>query len=582
MSVRHSHSAPAWMVLFLAGLILPPLRAADPRGIRPVELVGSEAAVICELSQPKANWDSFRQSELFRRFVRSGFHDELLNTPGFRHWQQIEAAVTAAVGQSLSSQLLDLFSREVVLAAYLSPQNQPQGVLIAQAENSAAVERFLQTWKALEPNVAAQPLKFQGQTYYLRPASAGRKANLFYVTFNNVFAVSDHESRIQQVIELQRSVTGGSRSRPEVITQHSAYLRAASETTESKSPIRLLLLARAWDGVWQDASEKDAGAQLLRRCWPAIEAITVDVRASDGLHVELRGLINEHQTGERWHAWSKPTPDPRAFLEHLPADAVLVAAGGIHLQPLWQTLAELASERDRAAWKKGRRILQGILGGRDLLDDVLPALTHQFGLYVVPLTEGNDVFPFDGVLTVQLPQTERSSDLYLSLDQALSSALTLLAVQSAEKFSDDEPATVHVDLSGNTIARWLQTQRPFRVAYEATPKMIRLSRTKERLQERPRSAGNPEKSEFISFAKRWPSAPDLYVGLNLRLLREKFPAGAASSFLARPRATEDSATKPNPLAALELGDMVYLTAQFEPSRFSLRLGVVVESLRQAD
>lgn len=580
MSVRARLNTSAFVVILLvASLAALPSLAAEPGEIRPVDLVGSDAALICEVSRPAAHWDAFRQSALFRRFERSAYYEELLTSPGFRQWRNVEQGVAAATGHPLSSQLLDLFSRELVLAAYLSDRNQPQGVLIARSEHAGAVERFLQTWKTLEPSVAAQPRRHLGETYYLRPASSGRKANLFYVTFGPVFAISDHESRIQQVIELQQVEVDGSRASPERLTQQPMYRRVTPHSAEDSPPMRMLLFARAWDQVWQDTSNSDAGAALLRRVWPAVDAIALDVRTTEGLHLELRGLLNSDQTDDRWKAWSETTPPPRAFLPQVPDQAVLVAAGGIHFEPFWRFLHELASESDREEWKKGRRFLRGILGGRDLLDDVLPALTRQIGCYLVPLADGNEAFPFDGVLTIQFSEDEQSTGLHLALDQALSAGLMLLAVQSAETFPNEAPATVQTDLSAGTISRWLETRRPLRVAYQITPTTLRVSRSINRLRDDGEASAPAASSFFAASLERWFPDADQFVCLDLKTLRDlRRSSDAFSAILARPQDAEESAPQWL-MPMLDLGDTVYFATQFEASHLTVRLGVAVDSDR---
>lgn len=60
----------------------------------------------------------------------------------------MEQAVTNTTGASLSSQLLDLAARKLVLTVYLSADNRPEGVLIARvpAKSSSGFSARGRSW----------------------------------------------------------------------------------------------------------------------------------------------------------------------------------------------------------------------------------------------------------------------------------------------------------------------------------------------------------------------------------------------------------------------------------------------------
>lgn len=546
----------------LGGLSSLPAETFGKDPARPLELVGSDAALVLEVQRPKSAWEKFRQGELFHRLERFAPYQQLLKSDGYRHWQQMEQAVADATGAPLSSQLLDLWARELVLTVYFSADNRPEGVLLSQSETADVVQRFLETWQKLEPNVSPQPLSHRGQMYFLRPAHGSRHTNTYYVALGAVVAISDQEARIRQVIELHQADPAKSSQR---LTQDTVYRRAVPPA-DKPAAVRLTLLARPWVKVWQDAAQSDAGAVLLRRFWPAIEALTLELHAEEGLHLAGRLFLNPDRTDDLWKAWSAATPSPHDFLAAVPKEAVLAAAGGVHLKPLWKFLRDLAPERDRESWEKGRRIARGFLGGRDLIDDVLPALASDMGLYLVPAAERDSLFPYDGVAVFRFPNDEKSAGLHLALDQAFSAGMALLSIQSAEQHPDREAPVVRSDVAEGKIVRWLDTSLPVRVAYQLTPTELTVSRSVKSLRRHLAAQSSPSASTAFSVAQdKWFPECGPFVYVAARKLREEKNTGGVEP----PRPWIEQ--------VWQLLDGAYVGAKFEGERATIRMGAVVEA-----
>src|SRR5262249_7991154 len=154
---------------------------------------------------------------------------------------------------------------------------------------------------------------------------------------------------------------------------------------------------------------------LLLRQWPKVAAVTADLRTTDGLHSQVQFHLHADQTDARWKAWSASTPNPAAVLAQLPANAVLAVGGGVHFGPLWETLQELMPEHDREGFQRGMRFARGFLGGRDLMQDVFPALLNDVGLTVVPSEQPGELIPFEAVLECRFPPAEKTRGLHLAL-----------------------------------------------------------------------------------------------------------------------------------------------------------------------
>jgi hypothetical protein len=539
-------------LFFLAGVL-----SAE---ILPVDLVGADAGLVIEVHDPLRTWNEFQQDELFRRWSATSLARDVANSEPMKRWREIDVQVTEATGVSLTDQLTELCARELVLALFLPPTGEPQGVLITRASSPAAIERFVATGAALDPDITIQTHEHRGEKYFSRLTAGPKQTRLFYVSFGDVFALSDHEPRIQQVIELKQSPAKATNPSPRM-TSVEAYRMAANSESQSPAALRAVLVAAPWQRVWQESAENDAGAAWMAKTWPAIHAISVDVRTEVGLHVVSQVHVDPDRTGKDWQAWTASTPSPQQFLVAVPPAAVLAAAGGVHFQPLMKTVSEIASESDREGFKRGRRLLRGFLGGKDLFTDILPALTHDFGMYLVPAEHvQRQTFSSMAVLQFRFPPQPEAKEMFLALDQALSSGLALISAQANEADGDGEPTTVHSDVAEGKILRWLQSPQPIGVAYQLTPEGLLISRTPELLRshqtERPADAAS---SVFLAARDKWfPDAGQILV-VDVERLRHLH---------------DSQLTQQGEL--LSLCDLAYFAMQMDVKRLTVRVGLALK------
>ncbi|MFO0918296.1 MAG: hypothetical protein U0872_08280 [Planctomycetaceae bacterium] len=307
----------------------------------------------------------------------------------------------------------------------------------------------------------------------------------------------------------------------------------------------------------------------MSRWWPAIDAITATIRLDDGFTADFQVQLNESKTDENWRAWCTVTAHPQEFLSSVPRDAFLVAAGSLTLKPLFQLAQELAADKDRAEWQKTRRIARSLLGGHDPLDEVLPALGEQVGLYLVRRAAPAGDLPFDGVLTSRFSPAATAAGMHLALDPALSAGLVLLSADCAEKFAGDDPPIVRSELSEGKSLRWLETAKPIRLAYQLTSQGLTVARSVELLRQH-LAVGKerPDSSPLQQLAEtRFPEA-EQFLCVDVRRFREASENGDADSG-APPRF-------PSWKPWLELCDSAYLATRFDPAAVTIQVGWLVD------
>jgi hypothetical protein len=539
---------------------------------RPLDLVGADAALVLEIRQPKAAWNEIRGGELFHRFEQTGLYAQITESAPFRKWQRIDQQVADATGAPLFDQMLDLCGEDLVLAVYLSDRQEPEGVLLTRADEADAVARVLQNWQRLEPQATVATLKHLGHSYFRRAQSAARKPELYYTRFGPVFALSDHESRIQQVIGLHGSDSSRAPAGWKRFRETEVCRRAELASADSPPDARLLMPARPWEDALRDAAAADDGAALLARFWPAIDFASVELHVDQGLQLQSRIQLVPDRVSDDWKAWAVSPPNADAFLANVPPEAVLVATGGIRFGPLGRLMQDLTKPAEKDNWHKSRRIIQGFLGGRDVITDVLPALCRDVGLYLtVSPNAGRDI-PLDGVLVCRFPNEETASGLDLALDQAFAAGLALLSANVNETHPDSEPAVVRSELTDREILRWLDTPLPIRIAYRLTPESLIVSRSVAALRRHLEDSRARVADAFVPRLRlRWFPDAEQFLCLNVRGLRERLPEPIATS------GDSDAAQIDVTRELLRLCDAAFLAARFAPDAITLRAGIVVES-----
>lgn len=556
--------------------------AADSDLLRPIDLIGRDVALLGEVHQPRALWNEFRESEFFHRLEQAESYPNLLKVGPVKKWLEVDQKVTESTGSSLTQLLLDLSSQELIFAVYLTDSCQPEGVLVTRADDAATVGRVLQTWEQLEPKITSESLSHQGRTYFRRSAVGPRKSTLYYVSFDDVFTMSDHENRIQQVIDFYQSRSqkiGSSTETPSRFRDEELYQRLTPAEAAPVAAVRLMIPFQAWDKLVQESPPDDEVEAWLKRCWPTFEAVTMGMQWEQGVHVAAHLHLYADKTNDRWKAWCAVTPKADDFLATLPADAVLAAAGGWNFKALWSTLQGVVPEREQQDWRKPRRVLQSLLGGRDLLDQIIPALLYDVRFYIVPAPDEQRI-PWEGVLSCRFPPEEQTSGLSSALDQAFLSGLTMLSVHLNEKNTEDDLVVVKSDVSETSTFRWLETTKPWRLAYRLTTQELTVARFIQTLQrdESSKSTASPQ-SSFSALRDRWFPEAGQFLCVNVRLWRDQKAGSSSARILARPQKDETRAVRHWSQQLLELCDTAYLATQFEPSTLTIRFGVQTDTPR---
>lgn len=462
------------------------LKAAE---VSPLDLVADSAALCLEVTSVEATWKQMEQSRLASRVKTFPPFERFVRGPGFQQWLLVERYATQATGLPLSEHLLGLCSESLVVAVHLPDAARPQGVAIARARDAATLRRALEAWDKLEPNHVDKPRQHRGQAYMQRLKSSGLKEALYYTVFDRTLVFSDQEGLVRQAIELhEAALSRGDRresagTSPRSLGESDLYRRAQARLRKNAAA-HLFVNARSWDKPLQDGAKNDPDAAGVLKVWRHVAALTASLRFDEGLGLEVVAELDRERLSSDWLRFVGSSQLASPWSERIPREALLAVCGHADVRPLigwWLTVAPEAQSDD---FTRGRRVLRTLLGGRDFLDDVLPAVLSDVTICVVSGRDATANQPPADVTAMLswLPQPAGADtpELAASLDNALQFGMNFLAGQLAHDRPESR-VVVAAETSSTSTLRWLKGLSLWEPAYRVGSHRLTLSSSRSRL-----------------------------------------------------------------------------------------------------
>lgn len=461
-------------------LALPPficvsgLLAAD---VAPINLVDDTVAVCVEVQYPEAAFSKFQSSHLATRLKAFPPVRRFLDGSGFQKWALVEDYVRRTTGKALSDQILAACSESLVLAVYLPDGKPPEGVVITKATDAAALTQALQAWATLEPKQVSKSKEYQGLTYFQRARSARPGDSIFYVVFDRTIALSDHEHRIQQVIEFR--IAGDQSSGVQAtgpLTELPLYKANRSRLPQDAVAF-LFLNTRKWDRVIDDGLRNSRDAAWIRQIVSRVAALSGALRLNDEVVLDLAADTEGSELPEAWRHFVHSTDrGENDWAKRVSADSILAISSRMDVTPLVQHWLASASEAKTEDFGRGRNVLKSILQGRDPLTEIVPRLLRDWTVAFVPASEvSTGVSPVDLIGDFSLGDDPALSR---NLDQAIQFGMTLLsAMVSHQRVPTATAKLVLVEsLSTNGgLERWISGLENWSPACLASPERLILA-----------------------------------------------------------------------------------------------------------
>jgi hypothetical protein len=543
----------------------------------PLDLVSMEAAFCLEVPDLDRNWTTVESGQLWSRLRPFPAFQRLFETRGFQQWQAVEDHVARQTGQTLSSQLRALVGRSLVVAVYVPPQGNPQGILIGEAIDPSAIEMALLTWSKLEANQVASTKTHHGIRYQELKKHPRAAESIFVVTSGALFAISDHEALIQQVIDRFASddeATASSFAR-DSIAGTPAFVRNRQRLTTTGAAY-VHLSARPWDRGMEESSRGDADAINVAKIWKHVAAVSASLQVDGGLVCDVIIALDSGHLPDGWSQFVAAAATNPLWTGRVPADAMLAISGHFDAGPLIRFLLGQVAPHDAAELAKNRRIAQSLLGGHDLFDVVFPALAHGFGGFVVARTDDNTQrATLDGALIFTMAPTD-ATKLLQNVDHGLETGLRVLAAYFSAEGRD--LVTMQREQQGATLYRWLSTSARFPVAYGLKGDSLVIAGSRGRLNQTITSLETSvENPRLIEHATRFFPRANQLVWLDIAQTRETLAkSGSDLAHLFVQDSTEESRRASKRLEqlrpALELMDSLFVAGKIEADHVHVIIG----------
>jgi len=489
-------SLPIFLAFVVVVTLLPVSRASAERSCDPlVKLVGADANLCIELNALAGHWPDLVDSDFFDRFQKLRVYREWLESEDYRQFQKklvhVREAVEQATGKPAGQFVRDIFGNAVVFAAYSSGDGEFEGVVLTQAVTEEALRGAVLAWNK-EQGSTTESLSRSGLTYFRRTRTMpkGRTISLYYAVLGRIFATSDEEAAIQQVVDLaafaaQPESPSSEENQPALVATQSllyapAYLKARAAVAPDSVATVFFNPRGCQEALLRGIPESEL-RRSLTSLWKRCESIIVGARVDDGVVLEAVAHYDHTEPSERWRDFLGAVSGAPDFLPRVPRNAMAVVVGRHDLAQLPTLLLNLMSERQQREWLTVRRVIGGLLLGRDLIDDVLPALGPNWCAYVVPRKNvESGVVPVNALVALQLPRTESEQGgdenpaLRTALDNGLSTGLNLLAaVHNGE--SPESPAVVKTEQDDAGTVRWIESLGPYQPAFSISDESLILS-----------------------------------------------------------------------------------------------------------
>lgn len=428
-----------------------------------LDLVSDEVAFCVEMPDLDTKWPELEKSPLMARLRAFPAIQKVLDGNGFQRWMTLNDLTEKKTGQPLSTYIHALFARSLVVAVYVPPNGAPQGIVVGEARDPAAIQSFFQTWNLLEPKHVTTTRFHRGLRYKHRKRHADTDEELYFASSDRWFAITDQESLIQGVIDrfIVATATTPEPYAANTLRFSPAFIRNRARLKPGCAAY-VHINARPWDRSLQEFSQIENDPLGPAAIWKNVSCVAASINLKDGIVCDSVVDLDSKALPKSWPQFVATAKAEPSWKGRLPADAILAVSGHLELAPLVQLILNQIPAESRAEIAKIRRVAQSFLRGRDLIDTVLPAMSRDFSAFLVTRAEaqGKKVV-VDGAFRSHL-NSSSDPQMVLDISRGMETTMTLLAAY----FSADTQNLVVAfqDRNDTEFVGWLSDSAPIPLA----------------------------------------------------------------------------------------------------------------------
>lgn len=422
-----------------------------------------ETVPVClEIDQAAELPSLLEKSGLKRRIDEFPIYKNWRNSLNYQNVTRFRKYIERISGEPMPDLLGQLFHGSVLIA--LEPpvneragrrinDNEPGLLLLIETKDRDFLERLVSIWKTEDPGKISDE-RILGQAVLIRGIS--NDDSLFVSRREALLIISNRREMLEASLNLMQQ------QNPRNSLASSDSYRLAKSTVEGDSAAVLYVDSTRFplELDWNDLEAKPI--RFLAEFWNRSTVCSVALRLNEGIVLDASFPSETPASRERFARvpWSEfPLPP------HHQQNRLLMIAGQRGLGGLAEWLKESLPPDDREL-NQLMRALHGLGLGRELLDDIIPALGPNWMVSLRSKPINNpDLPPFDARLMLDLPTN--SPGIHDAINNLLATGLNVLSVVKNTE-TDMEPSVieVHADREGNrerSMTRFFDWSPGFRI-----------------------------------------------------------------------------------------------------------------------
>ncbi|MFN4257765.1 MAG: hypothetical protein ACK4RK_00575 [Gemmataceae bacterium] len=319
----------------------------------------------------------------------------------------------------------DILGDAVVMVYRPGPPDQPdheQGLLLLHARRPELLDRLLTRLNDVQVQAGdiqeIQTRDFQGVRYVRRVKPNGESE--YYCRRGPVLAFATREEMLRQVIDRLRA--SQDKDQPPPLAEKLRRL------VGEKYLAALWINPRAFDAeLAQNLEAAEGGEAAFLKTflvyWKALEGAALFVRLDHDVQVGLAAQVQTETLPESARRFLATASQPSVLWGNIPDDALLTVSSRVDIAALVDLVREFLPPSARQAVRNAVERSAGAALGKDVGNDVVPALGPDWGLCLLPPTDDKAWIP-----QAWLALGVRPSDTEPPVGQALLTALNSLAM----------------------------------------------------------------------------------------------------------------------------------------------------------
>ncbi len=466
-----------WLLLHFA-ILISMTSVAIAKDLELLDLVHSEVGICAEINDLENKLDEIKDSKIVNRFCKSLIYQEWRSSKEYLKVQKGRKKIESIADRSINKIVADLFGKSTIIA-FFPEDNNWDALLLTEAKDEETLKELINIWIETGSH-ETEELDFEGSSYHRRfrtDKDGSIIGSVYYIQHGQYFALSDSESRIQDVINLYTIAENDG-------VDSENFKRISLGCSEKYLSAKNSLAADCLATVYLNPDkikhlidrhlQNSKDFSSLLKTWNNLDSGIMGIRADkNSFAVNMSLIQKENSTTSPDNEFVKRMQGDSSFLSRVPQNALLAISGKIHLKNLESLVTELIENNEGSADNKKhgkrnnlenvRQVSRGLLLGLDLFDDLFPALKPDWGAYLV-LKEKPDLktIPVDGLIAFKLPENDTviknggRISLKGAIDNGFNTGLNLLAAfYNSEK--SGQPAVVRTEQSNASLLRWIDS-----------------------------------------------------------------------------------------------------------------------------